>query len=175
MNFSGTPGISPQKSWDIPPKSLVSLGFEGHTELFGPHPFTSKFTRKTPHPTRRYPDQKVWVWVSLSCLIQGKAPGLIQLGPTVLASWSRVLLAPAPRSVQELHNVSRTSICFMAPSSTFLELLPPRPPVQKRNAQHKLLWHMRENKTMLRQASTWNCFWRDFLEVWGVPKQTSFP
>ena len=23
-------------------QKLVSLGFEGHTELFGPHPFTSK-------------------------------------------------------------------------------------------------------------------------------------
>ena len=35
-----------QKSWDIPPKSLVSLAFEGHTEVFGPHPFTLK----TPTP-----------------------------------------------------------------------------------------------------------------------------
>ena len=26
---------------------------------------------------------------------------------------------------------------------------------------------------MLRQASAWNRFWTDFLEVWGVPKQTS--
>ena len=34
--------ISQQKSWDIPPKSLVSLGFEGHTELLDPHPFTWK-------------------------------------------------------------------------------------------------------------------------------------
>ena len=31
---------------DIPPKSLVSLCFEGHAELFGPHPFTWK----TPTP-----------------------------------------------------------------------------------------------------------------------------
>ena len=37
-SFSGTR--------DIPPKSLVSLGFEGHTELSGPHPFTWK----TPTP-----------------------------------------------------------------------------------------------------------------------------
>ena len=35
-------GYPQQKSRDIPPKSLVSLGFEGHTELFGPHPFTWK-------------------------------------------------------------------------------------------------------------------------------------
>ena len=29
------------------------------------------------------------------------------------------------------------------------------------------------NKTMLGQASAWNRFWRDFLEVWGVRRQTS--
>ena len=28
-------------------------------------------------------------------------------------------------------------------------------------------------KTVLGQASTWNRFWRDFLEAWGVPRQTS--
>ena len=64
LNFSGTPGTSPQTSRDIPPKGLVSLGFEGHTELLGPHPFTWK----TSHPTREYPHQKVWVWVLISCL-----------------------------------------------------------------------------------------------------------
>ena len=32
---------------------------------------------------------------------------------------------------------------------------------------------VREVKTVLRQASAWDRFWRDFLEVWGVPKQTS--
>ena len=32
----------PAKSRDIPPKKFDSLGFEGHTELFGPHPFTWK-------------------------------------------------------------------------------------------------------------------------------------
>ena len=37
-NFSGTSGISCQKSRDIPPKNLVSLSFELHTELFGPPP-----------------------------------------------------------------------------------------------------------------------------------------
>ena len=30
-----------------------------------------------------------------------------------------------------------------------------------------------ESKTVRGQASTWNRFWRDFLEVWGVPRQTS--
>ena len=35
------------------------------------------------------------------------------------------------------------------------------------------LGHLLSNKTVLRQASAWDRFWRDFLEVWGVPKQTS--
>ena len=41
--------IIPPKARDIPPKSLVSLGFEfeGHTELFGPHPSRG---RPPPHP-----------------------------------------------------------------------------------------------------------------------------
>ena len=39
--FSDPPAPQ-QKSLDIPPKGLFSLGFEGHTELFGPHPFTWK-------------------------------------------------------------------------------------------------------------------------------------
>ena len=45
-NFSGAAGISWQKSRDIPPKMFDFPGFEGHTELFGPHPFTWK----TPTP-----------------------------------------------------------------------------------------------------------------------------
>ena len=48
----------PAKVPGYPAKELVSLGFEGHTGLFGPHP-----SRGRPHPTRRSPDQKVWVWV----------------------------------------------------------------------------------------------------------------
>ena len=36
QTFRAPPGISRQKSQDIPPKP----GFEGHTELFGPHSFT---------------------------------------------------------------------------------------------------------------------------------------
>ena len=40
INYAGTPGISRQKSQDTLPKRLVSLGFEGHTEHFGPHPST---------------------------------------------------------------------------------------------------------------------------------------
>ena len=40
----GHPRDIPAKSRDIPPKSFVSLSFEGHTELFGPHPFTWELT-----------------------------------------------------------------------------------------------------------------------------------
>ena len=39
---------------DIPPKKFDSLGFEGHTELFGPHPFTWK----TPTPSENIRTQK---------------------------------------------------------------------------------------------------------------------
>ena len=38
----------PAKSRDIPPKKFDFPGFEGHTELFGPHPFTLK--TPPPHP-----------------------------------------------------------------------------------------------------------------------------
>ena len=57
-NFPGTTGISQQKSRDIKLRSLVSLGFEGHTDLFGP----------TPSRGRPYPDSKVWVCAPFSCL-----------------------------------------------------------------------------------------------------------
>ena len=63
-NSSGAPRISRQKSRDIPPKSLVSLGFEAHTELFGPHPFTWK----TPTPPEDIRTKDVWVWVPFSSL-----------------------------------------------------------------------------------------------------------
>ena len=49
-NFLGAPGISRQKSRDV-----------GRTICF---PWVSRPVRvEDPHPTRRYPDQKVWVWV----------------------------------------------------------------------------------------------------------------
>ena len=41
QTFRAPPNIL-AKSRDIPPKNLVSLGFEGHTKLFGPHPLTWK-------------------------------------------------------------------------------------------------------------------------------------
>ena len=56
--FDGVSGACRPK-----PKSSVCLGFKGDTELFGPHPLMWK----TPQPSRRYPNQKVWVWVPFSC------------------------------------------------------------------------------------------------------------
>ena len=45
-NFFGRCRDIPVKSQDIPPKKFDFPDFEGHTELFGPHPFTWK----TPTP-----------------------------------------------------------------------------------------------------------------------------
>ena len=53
-NFSGTAGISRQTSRDVPAKKFGFPGFEGHTELFGPHPFP----RKTPTPPEDIRTQK---------------------------------------------------------------------------------------------------------------------
>ena len=44
--LSGTPLDIPAKSRDVPPEKFDFPGFEGHTELFGPHPFMWK----TPTP-----------------------------------------------------------------------------------------------------------------------------
>ena len=44
----------PAKSRAIPPKKFDFSGFEGHTELFGPHPFTWK----TPTPPENIRTQK---------------------------------------------------------------------------------------------------------------------
>ena len=56
FNFSGTSGISWPKSQDILPKNLLSLGFKGHTELFGPTRL-----RQRPPPHRKISGPKVWV------------------------------------------------------------------------------------------------------------------
>ena len=53
-NFSGASGISPGKIPGYPAKKVDSLGSEGHTELFGPHPFTWK----TPTPPENIQTQK---------------------------------------------------------------------------------------------------------------------
>ena len=47
----------PAKSRDIPPKKFAFPGFEGHTELFGPHPLTWK--TPTPPEKKKNPDSKV--------------------------------------------------------------------------------------------------------------------
>ena len=54
QTFRVLPGYIPAKSQNIPPKKFDSLGFEGHTELFGPHPFTWK----TPTPPENIRTQK---------------------------------------------------------------------------------------------------------------------
>ena len=53
-NFSGASGKSRQNPGISRQKKFDSLGFEGHTELFGPHPFTWK----TPTPPENIRTQK---------------------------------------------------------------------------------------------------------------------
>ena len=67
LELLGRPRDIRAKSRSIRPKSFVSLGFEGHAELFGPHPFT----RKTPTPPEDIRSQKVLVWVPFSSLMLG--------------------------------------------------------------------------------------------------------
>ena len=54
----------PAKIWDFPPKKFDFPGFEGHTELFGPHPFTWK----TPTPPENIRTQKFRFLLFFSCL-----------------------------------------------------------------------------------------------------------
>ena len=56
-NLSGAPGI--------PAKIPGSMGFEEHTELFGPPPLDVE----DPYPTGKYLNRKVWVCAPFSCLI----------------------------------------------------------------------------------------------------------
>ena len=44
LKLSRAPLGYPRKFRDVPPKTLISLGFKGHTELVGPHTFTWKTT-----------------------------------------------------------------------------------------------------------------------------------
>ena len=68
LKLFGRPRDIPAKAPDILPKSLVSLGVEGHAEL--------PLHVKDPHPTRRYPDKKIWVWVPFSCLSMVSFPNV---------------------------------------------------------------------------------------------------
>ena len=61
--FNQPPPDIPAKSRDIPPKSLFSLGFEGHIELLGP-----PLHVEDPLRTGRYPEPKVWVCAPSSYL-----------------------------------------------------------------------------------------------------------
>ena len=56
--------------------------FEGRAELLAPTPSRVG----DPHPTRRYPDQKVWVWIPFSCLIV--FGNLFQFAPISSLIWS---------------------------------------------------------------------------------------
>ena len=63
QTFRAPPGY-PGKSQDIPPKKFGFLGFEGHTELFGPHPFTWK----SPTPPEEIRTKKFWFGFLFSSL-----------------------------------------------------------------------------------------------------------
>ena len=64
LKLFGRPRDIPPKSRDIPPKKFGFPGFRGTYRAFWPPPLHVE----DPHPTRRYLDQKVWVWVPFSCL-----------------------------------------------------------------------------------------------------------
>ena len=64
QTFRAPPGYPSKIPEYIPPKKFDFPDFEGHTELFGPHPFKWK----TPYPSRKYPDSRVWVCALFSCL-----------------------------------------------------------------------------------------------------------
>ena len=63
-NFSGTSGISRQN----PAKKFGFPGLQRTYRTFWPPPLHVE----DPHPTRKYLDQKVWVWVPFSSLLQAR-------------------------------------------------------------------------------------------------------
>ena len=76
--------------------------------------------------------------------IRERPPGLIQHVLTVLVFWSWVLLRPwLPPSPRSFKLFPCPSILLHWPLDICLDLLPaaPRPPMQKRDAQHMLLQH----------------------------------
>ena len=64
-SFSGASGISRQNPGISRPKSLISLVARDVSSFLAP-----TRSRGRPLPTGKYPDQKVWVWVLFSSLIQ---------------------------------------------------------------------------------------------------------
>ena len=67
QTFRAPPGTSRQNPGISRPKSLISLVSRDIPNFLAPPPLHVE----DPHPTRRYPDQKVWVWVPFSCLMSG--------------------------------------------------------------------------------------------------------
>ena len=61
----------PAKSWDIPSLKFGFSLFEGHAELFGPHPFTSK----TPTPPENIRTQNFGFVLFFLCLMGGTQTG----------------------------------------------------------------------------------------------------
>ena len=69
--FSGYPGKIP----GYPAKKFGFPGCPRTYRTFGPIPLHVE----DPHPTRNYPDQKVWVWVPISWLTEGHENHLLRL------------------------------------------------------------------------------------------------
>ena len=77
-------------------------------------------------------------------IVRERPPGLLQHVLTVLVFWSWVLLRPRlPPSPRSLKLFPWPSILLHGPLDICLDLLPaaPRPPMQKRDAQHMFLRH----------------------------------
>ena len=80
----------PAKSRDIPPKKFDFPGFEGHTELFGPHPFMWK----TPTPLENIRTQKfgfVFFFLCLKVPSNPKRKGSMEPQGKVFRTTDRVL------------------------------------------------------------------------------------
>ena len=71
-NFSGTAGISQQNPGISRQKSLISLLSRGIPNFLPP-----PLHVEDPHPTGRYPDPKVWVWVRFSSMHGWLRAGLL--------------------------------------------------------------------------------------------------
>ena len=112
-NFPGALGISRQNP-GISRQKFDFPGFEGHTELLGPHPFTWK----TPHPTGKYPDSKVWVCALFSCLtfVSLTNPELssTKLDQTLLRSSIKLYSVPYPG---ELSSITKNPIKVFGPGT----------------------------------------------------------
>ena len=76
-NFFGHPRDIPAKISGYPAREFGLPGFRRTYRTFWPPPVHAE----DPHPTRRYPDRKVWVWVpSAAALVLGLL--FIDIGPS---------------------------------------------------------------------------------------------